>query len=276
MLLRLDPIQRAALFVPLVLPLMLSVAAAQAPSSEEQAAFIAASREHGLAYSKTLPNFLCTEVTKRSSTPASQGLEGSWKLVDTLTIRLSYFDQKEDYRVIKINGKPVNERLSSVGGWTTRGDFGSMLRAIFEEKSQAKFVWERWDTWQGRRVAVYSYRIEREHSGFSADGGSLLKHISTNWGAKGLVHIDTERRQAVRLAVESMDMPAESPIKDVHIAIDYDFLKIGDDEFLLPSHSVTITIDKKGKIAHKSDSEFSEYRKFSADAKINFGPGDGK
>ncbi len=93
MIFRLNPAGRAALFA----PLLLSVAAAQAPSSDEQAAFIAASREHGLAYSKTLPNFLCTEVTRRSSAPASQGMDGSWKLVDTLTIRLSYFDRKEDH-----------------------------------------------------------------------------------------------------------------------------------------------------------------------------------
>jgi hypothetical protein len=266
MISRLDPIRRAALFMPLVL----SVAAAQAPSSEEQAAFIAASREHGLAYSKTLPNFLCTEVTRRSSTPASQGLDGPWKLADTLTIRLSYFDQKEDYRVIKINGKPVNKPLSSVSGWATKGDFGSMLRAIFDEESHAKFVWERWDTWKGRRVAVYSYRIERDHSGFTTDTGSQKR---TNWGAKGVVHIDADTRQAVRLTVESMEMPAASAVKDVNIAIDYDFLKIGTDQFLLPSHSVTIMIDKNGKTARKSDSEFSEYRKFSADTKLQF---DGK
>ncbi len=178
--------------------------------------------------------------------------------------------------MVKVNGKTVNKTLASVGKVEHQGRFRQYAQAIFEEKSQTKFVWERWDTWKGRRVAVYSYRIERENSGFSADGGSLLSHVRINWGAQGEVHIDAERRQAVRLTVESMDMPAASPVKNVRIAIDYDFLKIGDDEFLLPSHSMTITIDKNGKTAHKSDSEFSEYRRFSADAKINFGAGDGK
>src|SRR5437764_10303613 len=40
------------------------------PSSEEEGAIINEVREYALNYSKNLPNFLCTEVTRRKAAPA--------------------------------------------------------------------------------------------------------------------------------------------------------------------------------------------------------------
>ena len=40
------------------------------PSSEEQAAIITEVREYALNYSKTLPDFICTQVTRRFAAPA--------------------------------------------------------------------------------------------------------------------------------------------------------------------------------------------------------------
>ncbi len=257
--------------------LWLTGATAQpAPSPEEQAAWVAATREQALRYTQSLPDFLCTEVTRRYSTPDPAAPETSWKLLDTLTVRLSYFDRKEAYRVIRINDKPVNKDLSSAGGWSTRGDFGSMLRGIFEPESQARFTWERWDTWKNRRVAVFSYRLDREHGGFRSTAHSFLKTVRAVWGATGLIYVDAESRRVLRLSIDSVDMPAESPTREVHIILGYDFQKIGDREFLLPSDSLTVTIVKAGKLAEKSDSRFTDYRKFSTDSRIEFGTGEGK
>src|ERR1041385_1073488 len=69
------------------------------PSSEEQAAIISEVREYALNYSKTLPDFICTQVTRRYQAPApgtryggSAGSEPTWYPMDTLTIKLSYFE----------------------------------------------------------------------------------------------------------------------------------------------------------------------------------------
>jgi hypothetical protein len=257
------------------LPLLAS--AQPAPSSEEQAALIAESRLRALAYTKSLPDFICTEVTRRYSAPSNRAPQPSWKRLDTLTIRLSYFGQKEDYRVIRIDDKAANKDLAKVGGWTTRGDFGSMLNGVFMPKSEASFEWQRWDTWKDRRVAVFAYRIERIHSSFNSSAHSLVKRVSANWGAKGLVQIDAETRDVLRFSIDSMDMPAQSPTSEVHLVLDYDFQRIGDREFLLPAHSLTVSTVKGGKETRKSDSEFTEYKRFSTDTKIQFGTaGEGK
>ena len=42
-----------------------------------------------------------------------------------------------------------------------------------------------------------------------------------------------------RLSVESVDMPAGFPIRDVHLAIDYANRKVGEREYLLPVGSLS-------------------------------------
>jgi hypothetical protein len=257
----------------------LSLAAQEPPalSPEEQTAWIAASRQQALDYTQSLPDFLCTEVTHRYSAPVGQGPEPSWKLLDTLSIRLSYFDRKEAYRVIRINDKPADKNLSNMGGWTTKGDFGSMLRGVFDPKSQTAFSWDRWDTWEARRVAVFAWRLDRAHASFTSVSHSFLKTVRGTWGAKGLVYLDANTRQVLRLLIDSAEMPAESPTQEVHIVLEYGFQKIAGREYLLPARSQTVSIVKSGKTAQKSDSEFTDYKKFSADTKIEFGtPGEAK
>ena len=88
------------------------------PSSEEQGAIITEVREYALNYSKSLPNYLCTEVMrqKAAGAPGSRYGRGptnandpSYQTMDTLTIRLSYYEQKEDYKLILINNAPTTQ-----------------------------------------------------------------------------------------------------------------------------------------------------------------------
>jgi len=57
------------------------------PSIGEQKAIIERIREYALNYSKSLPNFICTEVTRRYYDDTGQE---SWVNYDTLTTRLYY------------------------------------------------------------------------------------------------------------------------------------------------------------------------------------------
>src|SRR5215831_10069606 len=133
------------------------------PSSEEQAAIITEARDYALNYSKTLPDFICTQVTRRYAAPAPgtrqggpAGSDPSWYALDTLTLKLSYFEQKEDYKLILVNNAVTTQDYRTLGGATSTGDFGSMMREIFEPASQAHFEWDHWGTLRGRRVMAFS------------------------------------------------------------------------------------------------------------------------
>lgn len=137
------------------------------PSSEEQAAILDDVRQYALGYSKNLPDFICTEVTRRLAAAApgtryggQAGDSPHWQAIDTLTVRLSYFEQKEDYKLILHNSATAtNQDVRSVGGSQSFGDFGSMLKEIFEPSSQARFEWDHWGTLRGQRVMEFAYKI---------------------------------------------------------------------------------------------------------------------
>ena len=86
------------------------------PNAEEQAAIIEEVREYALNYSKGLPNFLSTQVVRRyqADAPGSRyntHSEPSWVQVDLLTLRLSYFDQKEEYEPDSAQQQPDHAGL---------------------------------------------------------------------------------------------------------------------------------------------------------------------
>ena len=134
------------------------------PDSIEQARVLEAAREYARDYSKKLPNFICTQVTRRYEDPS--GLE-FWQLQDTVVEKLSFFEQKEDYKLLFVNNRAFTGTREKIGGTVTRGEFGTRLKEIFDPKSRATFDWERWATLRGKRMHVFRYAITQERSEYS-------------------------------------------------------------------------------------------------------------
>ncbi len=94
------------------------------PDSIEQARIIDEAREYVMNYTKSLPNFICVQVTRRDVDRGGTG--SSWYRLDTITARLSYNGQHEDYEVITEKRSAGNQR--QVGA--TRRD--SLSRRIWQ------------------------------------------------------------------------------------------------------------------------------------------------
>ena len=137
------------------------------PSSEEQAKLLDEVRDYAINYTKRLPDFICLEQTRRYVD--TTGRE-SWRLLDIITARLSYFDQKEDYKLVSRNDQVIaNTSYNSVGGALSMGDFGTGMREIFDPASHASFTWERWTILRGRIAHVFTYRIPLEFSRYTIE-----------------------------------------------------------------------------------------------------------
>jgi hypothetical protein len=232
------------------------------PSVAEWRKIIEATRQYALNYTKQLPNFICTQVTRRYIDPA--GLE-FWQSEDTLTYRLSYFDQKEDYKLVGVNGSYTEVPFQKVGGATSSGEFGSMMREIFDKNTEAAFQWERWATLRGRRMHVFSYRVDQPHSQWW-----LIYQDSdrTNPAYRGLIYVDRDSGMVSRITLEAQDLPAGFPISAGSNMLDYDLAKVGDTEFVLPLRAEMRM--RQGRVLTKNEVEFRMYRKFSAEASITF------
>src|SRR5579872_3175622 len=243
------------------------------PSAEEQAKILDDVRDYALNYSKNLPDFICTEVTRRLAAPVpgtryggATGDSPRWQSIDTLTVRLSYFEQKEDYKLILHNSAPVtNQNVTSVGGAQSFGDFGTMLREIFEPGTEARFEWDHWGTLRGQRVMEFGYKVALSRSQYHL---MVDNNRSIVAGYHGIVAVDPGTHVVMRVSVVAESIPPDFPVRAAEDILDYDYQDISGHTFLLPLKA-TVTANL-GDYLSRNDKEFRIYRKYSADAVIKY------
>jgi hypothetical protein len=243
------------------------------PTSEEQAAILDDVREYALNYSNTLPDFICTQVTRRfaAPTPGTKyggrvGDDPRWQLEDTLQIRLSYFEKHEHYVVVLMNNSIVNKDYDKVGGSKAFGEFGTMMREIFEPSTETRFAWDHWATLRGQRVMVFNYHVRLDHSKFQIGVEEGHLHITTAY--RGLVEVEPDTHAVVRIVQEAEDIPSYFPMKETSDVLDYDYQNLSGHTFLLPLKSQVLM--KTNEAVIRLDEEFRLYRKYSADSEIKF------
>ncbi len=234
------------------------------PSIEEQRKVLRLAREFATNYTKQLPNFICVQVTRRYYDPS--GLE-FWQRADVLNAKLSFFEQKESYQLMSVNGQvpKLDMSMDQVGGSRSSGEFGSLLRMIFEDKTQAKFIWERWGKLRGRIAHVYSFFVAQPNSGY------MLVYENKNEykpALRGTVYVDKDTQTVLRLSFEAVDVPPSFPIQGTNLTLDYDFQNISDQPFLLPLRAELKS--RSGKLLTKNEIEFRLYKRFGADTSITF------
>ncbi|MCU1338937.1 MAG: hypothetical protein JWO19_4518 [Bryobacterales bacterium] len=233
------------------------------PSPAELKKILAEITEKALDYTKSLPNFICAQVTTRSFDPS--GTE-SWHQADKIQEQLSYVDGKEDYKVVLVNNLPViNKTHEQLGGITSSGEFGTMLYQIFAPPTQTHFDWERWATLRGKRMYVFSFRVLQPNSDYSIRHEPSGRTIIA--GYHGLIYADAETRQIMRIKMDC-DNLEDFPINQVSLTLDYAPTKISEQNFVLPMAAEVRS--REGKVLGKNVMQFSLYRKFSSEATITF------
>jgi len=235
------------------------------PDSIEQGKILDEAREYVMNYTKSLPNFICVQVTRRDVDRAGTG--SSWYHMDTITARLSYNGQHEDYEVVMKNDQPVtNVKMEQLGGTVSAGEFGTMMSEIFEPDSQARFSWDHWATLRGRRTYVFAYDIEQEFSKYHMKEVETGKEIVPAY--RGLVYIDRDTKMVTKITLNPYNIPSDFAVHEPHQSLDYDLQTIGDAQYMLPLKAVlTSKLDRFGT---KNDIEFRLYRKFETGSTIKF------
>ena len=242
------------------------------PSAAEQAEIIREVREYALNYTKSLPNFLCTQVTRRKAAAepgtryAMRGAtEPSFQTIDTLTIRLSYFEQKEDYKLILVNNSPTTQGYQSVGGATSTGEFGSLTLGIFEPSTKTHFEWDHWGTLRGKLVMVFRYAVDQSHSQWAIDY-QRREHIFPAYS--GLLYVDKDLHVLMRVTLNAENIPPTFPVHVARTTLDYDYQDISGHEFLLPLKA-QVDMSADG-ILTRNETEFRLYRRYSAESEIKY------
>jgi hypothetical protein len=236
------------------------------PDSIEQKRILAEITENARNYSQNLPNFICLQVTRRYGD--NSGLE-NYRLIDTIAERLSYFEQKEDYKVVSVNGIPTTGSLKheQLQGATSSGEFGSMLRDIFAPETETDFGWERWATLRGRRMYVFNFHVRQLNSKYTIYADSVKRTVVAAY--HGLIYADRETGMVMRIKMECEGLPLDFPIQTVDLDMNYDFTAISGQKFLLPLKSEIHS--REGKFLVKNEVEFRLYNRFGTESNIQFG-----
>jgi hypothetical protein len=237
------------------------------PNSIEQKAILAEIIEGARNYSKSLPNYLCVQVTRRHFDPS--GSE-NWRLYDVVQEQLSYVDHHESYKVAMINGKAVaNIDHHQLGGSTLSGDFGSIYTEIFAAETDAEFEWDHWATLRGRRMYVFSYHVPQSRSHFTISDET---HRVITAGYHGLIYADRDTKMVMRYKMECEGIPADFSVRDVKLDVNYDFIKIAEQEYVLPLKTdlKSVANTPRGKYMSWNEAEFHLYRRFGTETNIIF------
>jgi hypothetical protein len=247
--------------------LWISVAWAQRPSDADAAAMVERARAKALAYTRSLPDFVCSQTIRRYIAASDGRKSGGWGQTDTLSIKLSFFQQAEEHKLVLIDGRPTDRKYEGLVGATSSGEFGGILRTIFDPASQAALEWKSWKSVRKHRTAIYEYAISAASSPYTLRFGGRQSFV----GIHGVLEIDGETGEVLHLSYIAYDIPKDLGVQSSVTTVDYDFADVGGRTYLLPVRSEA-EIHSATQWA-RNKMEFREYRKFSSDSVIDFGPG---
>ena len=237
------------------------------PTAQEQSIILDKAREIALQYTATLPNFICTETVRRYG---GKNGRDDWQPRDTLVIDLAYSEKGERYRLLSIDGKPTTRSFGKVGGFTSNGEFGTLLAWIFRAKSATEFHWDRWSVLRGRPAHVFTYRIPQNHSEYQVNlRGAFFKRYHLVAAFSGLIFVDGETSQVMRITHAAEAIPADFPVAGTPASLDYGFAEIGGRTFLLPLQAELVVLMRDGS-RNRNLIEFGNYRKFSSETTLTF------
>jgi hypothetical protein len=230
------------------------------PDSVRQQQILDEIKQYAMTYTENLPNFICLQVTRRF---VDFNLSDHYRLIDTVNAQLSYTEGKENYKLVSINNRYTNTSMEQLEGAVSVGEFGSLMKGIFDPKSEAEFGWDHWATLRGKRMAVYNYFIDSGHSSYSIEYHREQRIITAY---KGLIYADPNTGAIFRITFVAVDIPGSFPVKEAAEILDYDDVDISGQPYICPLKADLRM--RAGREKTKNEIEFRLYRKFGTESNI--------
>jgi hypothetical protein len=235
------------------------------PDPVAQDQILDAMHQYAAQYVSNLPNFLCLQVTRQFEAGKKSN---RWHQGDTLVAKLSFNQGREERTLDSVNGKPVGPgKASRRPPLSTEGEFGILLSRVLGPDSEAWFTWSRWETLRGKRLAVFDFTVDKQHSTLRLSLSDLAKAIVPY---RGSIYADPSTGAVWRISDTASDIPPQLLTREISTTIDYGEIPIGDRKYLLPVQATVSVLLETKKI--RNEMEFQDYRKFEADSAVTFGP----
>ncbi|MBA4185694.1 MAG: hypothetical protein H0X49_17080, partial [Acidobacteria bacterium] len=245
---------------------------AKLPSEKESAEILSKTREVTLAALEEMPDFVVKQQIARSAAFAGTN---NFRSLDRLVVAVSYrASGQEEYKILSRNGiletSPKSKQsYEEVGGTSSTGEFVTVLAKIFKPDSDTKFELVDSDVIRTRRALVFDYAVERDKAKQIIIASGAFDDTAIT-GMKGRVWIDRENFRVLRVESTATEIPDGFRVRAASRTIDYDWVTIADEKYLLPTLSDVRLTSRENRQMFETRNviRFKEYQKFGSEVKI--------
>jgi hypothetical protein len=144
------------------------------------------------------------------------------------------------------------------------GFFGGYLMVIFETDAK-KFTFESEIAVNGRSLFEYSFQVMKSDSHYKV-------RLDTSWiyvAYSGTFQVDPETDDLVRMTIQAADLPPATGECMSTTTMEFEMVRIGDDQFLLPRQSRQRFVSPNGDEAENTTG-FTNCREYRGESTVNF------
>ena len=217
---------------------------------------------NAMGYLDQLPNFRCVQETHRFTAPAKT--PDQLKETDSYQDELIFEDGKERYQRLEANGVKADNAPIEDKGISSRNEFGSLLRGLFDPSLGASYHWAGRSMALGVLCQVFEFEVSRAKSNFVLHYGTAVEAAAYT----GRVFIDEETGMVRRLTIQGTGLSKDFGLQTPSLSLDYGMVKIGEKDYLLPLRSALQL--RQAKVFVRNEMVFRGYRKFQAESQIKY------
>jgi VWFA-related protein len=227
------------------------------PTDAEVQAMIEGARQRALAWTDTLENFFCLELTNHSVDATGHG---DWKHKDTLVELMRYVDHGESRSTLMLNGDRSNAQPDQLQFTHSAGEFGAVFHLIFDPSAKTAFTWKQTAVLDGQPVQVFAFQVARANSGFSLSDRE--NHI-LRAGFHGLLYLDPATLSVRRVSIDADDIPRALLIRASSLSVEYSWISMQGRDFLLPARGA-VSLQETRRRPVLNEFEFHNYHRFGS------------
>lgn len=224
---------------------------------------ITKAREVLANYLDSLPNYYCREQIARFQSTTKPV---DWQAVDVVAATVVYEGRREQYRDLTINGKPVKQGMEQLtGAWST-GEFASTAMDLFHPATDADFAFSKNTKIANHDAVVFDFEVPQERSHWKI----LVASQYYMPAYRGSVWLDKNTGQILRIEMQGRKLPKDFPIDSVESAVDFDYVRIAEMQYLLPTHAESLSCERGTQNCSRNVIDFRNYHKYSGQSTITF------
>jgi hypothetical protein len=209
-----------------------------------------------------VPNYTCQETIERAERRSSAN---EYRVLDTLQLEVAQVGGREllAWPGGSFEAKPLSAFASN--GLMTNGAFAMHARGLFfGDRAAWKYGGERQDGDQ--RVIRFEFSVPLHNSGYRVKSATAEAVIPYH----GFLLADPETLDVERIEVFSDSIAKAVGMERVDMVIEYQRVRIGKADALLPKSAEVITTLRHSKLRQRNRIVFSGCRQYGSDSVVTF------